>query len=141
MNKTSLQRVCLLVAWVISLVALLGTLYGSHVLGYPVCHLCWYQRIGLYPLVIILGIAIFRDDLRVGIYAIPLALIAAVFASYQYMMQMIPGFGPIELCSKGASCSDIHLKLFGFITYPFLSITASVLIILLLIYAAKNQPL
>ena len=59
----------LYLAWVVALVATLGSLYLSEVLGYRPCKLCWYQRIAMYPLALMLGIAAFRDDLRVRLYA------------------------------------------------------------------------
>lgn len=73
----------LYLAWVVALVATLGSLYLSEVLGYRPCKLCWYQRIGMYPLALILGIAAFRDDLRVRMYAVPLALAGLVTALIQ----------------------------------------------------------
>src|SRR3990167_4327207 len=131
--QTNTKRFALFFAWVISLTALLITLYSSEIRNIPVCHLCWYQRIMLYPLAILLGIAIFRDDLKIYIYALPLSLIGALFAFYQYLLQMFPKFAPISFCSTGPSCSDIHLQIFGFITFPLLSLIAALLISALLL--------
>lgn len=125
----------LFLAWLIAVVALLGTLFSSEILGMPVCHLCWYQRVCIYPLVIILGVATFKGDFQVFKYAIAFPVIGALFAIYQYLEQMIPSFAPINFCGGGPSCSDIHIKLLGFITYPFLSIVACVLIVILLFRA------
>ena len=124
-------------AWLIALVATLVSLYFSEIVHWPVCHLCWYQRICIYPLVIILGIATYREDHRIATYAIPLAVIGLFFSAYQYAQQMIPAFAPIDFCgTTGPDCSHIHFKLWGFITFPFLSIVACVVIILLLIMAS-----
>lgn len=131
-DNENLARISLLLAWVIALIAMLATLFMGEFLNYPVCHLCWYQRICMYPLVVILGIAALRDDRKIHIYGIPLAIIGAVFALYQYLQQMIPGFAPIQLCGLGPSCSDVHMKLLGFITLPFLSMIAFVVIVILL---------
>ena len=73
----------LFVAWLIALCAMLFSLYNSEVMGVSVCHLCWYQRICLYPLVLILGVGAFDGDVRVVRYAVGLPLIGAVFALYQ----------------------------------------------------------
>lgn len=128
-----LKKYGLFFAWIISLIAMLTTLYFSEILQWPVCPLCWYQRIALYPLVILLGIAAYKDDRAIISYAIPFPLIGLFFAVYQYLEQMIPGFAPIEFCRDGAvACSTIHLKLFGFITIPFLSAIACVMILILL---------
>lgn len=131
------KRLALFLAWFISLCALLISLYSSEIRGLPVCHLCWYQRIMLYPLSIILGVAIFRDDLGIYIYAIPLSLIGALFALYQYLLQMFPRLAPISFCSTGPSCADIHLQLFGFITFPLLSLIAALFISILLLISKK----
>lgn len=139
MISLSTKRLSLLLAWLIALTALIITLYSSEIKNLPVCHLCWYQRIGMYPLTVLLAIALFRDDLSIYIYAIPLALITAVFAFYQYLLQMFPKFAPISFCTAGPSCSDIHLQLFGFITFPFLSFIAAFAIIILLVISKHRN--
>lgn len=136
---TNGKRLCLLAAWLIAVFALMATLYSSIVLKMAVCHLCWFQRIFMYPLVLILGLATFFDDFRVRLYALPMALIGAIFALYQYLEQMIPGFAPIKLCGTGPACSDIHIKFFGFITFPFLSIVAFLLIAALVWFSGKKS--
>ncbi len=135
------KQFCLLSAWLLTLFALLVTLYSSEFLNFPVCHLCWYQRICLYPLTVVLGIACFRDDLEIAIYTIPMAMLGGVFALYQYLEQMIPGFAPINLCTKGPDCSQIHLQLFGFVTFPLLSLLACMLLTTLLFCSyQRRQP-
>ena|SRR3990167_2464806 len=141
MLKT-LRNYALYFAWLIAVVSLLVTLYSSEVLHMPVCHLCWYQRIALYPLSIILGIAAYYNDTKICKYALPLAIISMLFALYQYLMQMIPGFAPIELCGVGPSCAETHFKLLGFMTYPLLSFMAALFIAILLLtsrYMRINQ--
>jgi len=135
MKNSLRQQWCLFIAWIIALLSMIITLYASRALSIPVCHLCWYQRICIYPLVIILGIATFRNDASIILYSIPLAALGALFALYQYLQQMIPGFAPIDVCGLGPNCSNIHIKLLGFITYPFLSIIACIMIIVLLMLA------
>jgi len=135
------KRIFLLLAWVTSLSALLGTIYASEILNYPICHLCWYQRICIYPLAIILGIANFRDDMQIAIYTIPLSVIGAGFALYQYLEQMIPGFAPIDLCKVGPACSEIHLNFFGFVTFPFLSLVACIFITVCLVLSYRSRLL
>ena len=132
LSKETCMHASLFLAWLIALIATLFSLYSSEVLGMTVCHLCWYQRICLYPLVWILGVAAFRGDAQV-IPAVILSPILSFFlGSYQYLEQMIPGFSPIKLCTMDGDCSIIHFQWLGFITYPLLSVFASVLIALLL---------
>lgn len=125
------------IAWLIALTACLGTLYASEIANLPVCILCWYQRIAIYPLVFILGIGVYCNDTACIRYALPFPLIGLMFALYQYAEQMIPGFSPIQLCSQGVACSDTHMKFAGFITLPFLSAIACLLILLLLLFAKR----
>jgi len=134
-----LKRTTLFLAWLIALISMIVTLYGSEIANLPVCHLCWYQRICVYPLVIILGIATFRDDFGAAIYGIVLAALGAFFAIYQYLEQMIPGFAPINVCTAGPDCSEIHFQLLGFITFPFLSLLACLAIIILLSITLRSS--
>jgi len=127
-----LQQNGLYFAWLITLVGLLLTLYGSEILKLPVCYLCWYQRIAMYSLAIILGIAAYRDDRSIYIYAIPLAAVGLFFAAYQYLQQIAPKFAFIDLCSIGPSCDEGMFTFFGFISFPALSMLAFILIIVLL---------
>jgi len=127
----------LFIAWLIALSALLGTLYGSEIMSLPVCNLCWYQRICIYPLTILLGIAIYRNEKHIIPYTLPFPLLGLFFAVYQYLEQMIPGFSPIRFCTQGVQCSDIHMKLFGFVTLPFLSALAC-LVMIFCLFAARE---
>ena len=97
-----------------------------------VCHLCWYQRICLFPQVLLLGIGAFRGETQVVIYAIAFPIIGGLFALYQYLEQMLPGFSPIKMCTVGGDCSVIHFKWLGFITFPLLSLFACVILVILL---------
>lgn len=139
MIAKKISRLSLFLAWLIALLATLSTLYASEIIKLPVCHLCWYQRICIYPLAIILGIAVFRDDCRIGIYTIPLTIIGAIFAGYQYALQILPAFGPIHFCTIGPDCRMTYFQFFGFITLPFLSLTACIAMLILLILAYYSE--
>lgn len=129
----------LLLAWIISLIACLATLYMGEILDWPICHLCWYQRIGLYPLVILLGIGSYQNDPNCIRYSWPFPVITFIFATYQYLEQMIPNFSPINVCGQGVPCNTIHVKIAGFITLPFLSAIASAVILLCLYFANEKS--
>ena len=77
------------------------------------CELCWYQRIMMYPLVLILGIATFQGDARVKKYVLPMAVIGAGISLMHYMEQKIPGFNGIKPCVTGVPCSGQYIKQFG----------------------------
>lgn len=127
---------CLFLAWLIALAGTLGALYFSEVLKLGICVLCWYQRICLFPLAIQLGIAAFKQDSRIAIYALPLTIIGALIALYHYLIQMIPSLAPYTPCradASGVHCETIDWQLAGFITLPLLSFIAFLLITFLLV--------
>lgn len=126
----------LLFAWIIAFVAMVTSLIMQYFFQWPVCNLCWYQRIALYPLVLLLGMAIYREDSSAIVYAYPFPAIGFIVGLYQYLEQMIPGFSPISVCTE-ISCAVTHIKWFGFITIPFLSIIACAAIFFLLRAAHK----
>jgi disulfide bond formation protein DsbB len=113
--------------------AMLGSLFFSEVMGFQPCVLCWYQRIFMYPLVVVLLVGMFPMDKAVVRYALPLAIIGWAFALYHYLLYS--GYIPegLQPCGQGASCAEINLELFGFITIPMLSILSYTAIILMLI--------
>lgn len=117
----TLKKYSLYLAWVLSCIGVLASLYFSEVKHLEPCHLCWYQRIFLFPLALILGIATYLGDFKSTHYTLPLAILGFLFALYQVGIQEIPGWNPIELCGKGPSCSDKIFIGLGPITIPMLS--------------------
>lgn len=108
-------------AWVLACLGMLGSLYFSEMRHLEPCHLCWYQRICLYPLAIILGIAVYRQCYAVIPYIMPQVALGLLIAVYQVAIQEVPSWQPIELCGAGPSCLDkIDIGL-GPITLPMLS--------------------
>ena len=122
----------LYLAWLVALVATGGSLYFSEVRGFVPCALCWFQRIFMYPLAVILGVASFRDDHGVRVYALPLAVVGALIALFHVLEQNVPGFGAPAMCQVGAPCSAKYINWLGFISIPVLALTAFSMIILLL---------
>jgi len=134
-----IKNYALYLAFIIVWSGTLGSLYFSEFLHLIPCKLCWYQRILMYPLVIIFGVAIARKDKNVAYYSIPLAVIGAIIAAYQYLLQMTPLSIGIESCSVEAPCSGIQILLLGFITIPFLSFVAFSFLIILMILLLKSK--
>lgn len=124
-------------AWIISLASMVGSLYFSEILGFAPCILCWYQRIAMYPLVLIIGIGIVTKDKNLYNYALPLSIIGGVIAFYQNLLyyNVIPySLGP---CVSGVSCATRYLEWFGFIDIPLLSLTSFIAIIISLLINKK----
>ena len=114
-------------AWLVAIVATGGSLYLSEVLGWTPCELCWYQRIFMYPLAIILGVAVLQKDPQVHRYVLPMTMIGGAIALYHYLLQ----WGIVQLsatCGIDAVSCVQGDKWFGFITIPLLALIAFVLI-------------
>lgn len=122
----------LLFAWIVALVGTLGSIVAQYGFGLAPCMLCWYQRVFLYPQVIILGVAMYREDRSVRLYALPLSILGACFALYQYLEQKIPALKDAIRCSSVVPCSGHYIDWLGFITIPLLSLAGFLLITLLL---------
>lgn len=128
----------LLLAWLSSLAATLGALFFSEVMQLQPCVLCWYQRIAMFPLVLVLGIGLYREDAGSVLYGVGLA--AAGWAAAGYHFLLYTGWIPERLqpCAKGLSCAQVDLRVAGFLTIPLMSLLAFSLIIGLLV-AARRQ--
>ncbi|MEX0826272.1 MAG: disulfide oxidoreductase [Acidimicrobiia bacterium] len=119
----SVQGYGLWLAWFMAVVATLGSLYYSEVAGFTPCEYCWYQRIAMYPLAIILGIAAFRRDRAIRIYAIPVAAAGGVISAYHYMIQHFPSLAR-GTCDLFAPCSAAYVWKFDFVSIPFMALVA-----------------
>jgi len=109
-------------AWLVVVASTIGSLYYSDGVGFEPCSLCWYQRIALYPLLVILPVGAVTRDRFVARYALPLTAAGAVLALYNYLVQLFPG---IEVaCSTEVSCSTIDVQAFGWLTLPLMSLVA-----------------
>lgn len=139
MRLAGLRPYLLYAAWLVSVVATLGSLYFSEVRGFVPCELCWFQRILMYPLAIILGIAAYRQDFGIRRYALPLAVIGGATSLYHYLLQKVDAFAFIQPCRHGVPCNTAYINWLGFITIPFLALTAFVLITLLLSLVKPEQ--
>jgi disulfide bond formation protein DsbB len=126
-------------AWLIAIVATIGSLFFSEVLDLPPCTYCWYQRVFLYPLVIILGIAVFRKDYSISIYALPLAMVGGLVAIFQSFMEKLLDPMSMGFC-KDCILSYSTYPIFGIeIYFPYLSFVAFLAISILLFGVYKNK--
>jgi disulfide bond formation protein DsbB len=115
-------------AWLIAIVSTLGSLYYSDVMHLTPCVLCWYQRIFMYPLVLVIPIGIIKKDKILPWYVVVLSSIGGLIALYHYLLQR--GIIPDRLapCQAGVSCTTKLIEYYGFITIPFLTLVAFALI-------------
>lgn len=130
----------LLLIWVQALLATTGSLFYSEVMGYVPCELCWYQRILMYPLVVIYGVALFKKDIKMGLAGLFLSGIGILVSTYHYLIQKVSAFQELGgSCTGGVPCNSIYVNYFGFITIPFMAGVAFIVIFVLHLILLKEQ--
>lgn len=129
----------LFAAWLVAAASTLGALYFGEVMELPICVLCWYQRIFMFPLALILPFGLFPPDRRIIRSALALAVPGALVASYHLLLAsgVIPR--PLKPCMQGIPCSETVIQWFGFLTIPLLSAVAFPTIIALLVTAHRRS--
>ena len=129
--RREFRSTAMLLASLVAVGATLGSLYFSETREFLPCEWCWYQRIAMYPLAVILPMATFRRDRRIIPYALVLSLAGAGLSIYHYQLQAFPGQG--SSCSLNASCTYRWIEVFGFVSIPMLALGSFVLISILLL--------
>lgn len=133
-----LSRFGLLIAFLVALAGSALTLVYSEIFGFIPCGLCWLQRVFLYPQVIVLGMALVKKDTRIADYLIALSIAGAAVALYQHYLQM-GGAGILPCPATGADCSKRILFEFGYITYPLLSATSFLFLIMMMLFVRRGN--
>lgn len=118
----------LLFMWVVSLTATMGSLFFSEIRGYEPCELCWIQRIFMYPLVLILGIAYVQKNARIAVTTAIFSVIGGAISLYHYGLQKVSFLSENAPACGRVSCTGEYINIFGFITIPFLALIAFILI-------------
>ena len=127
-------------AWLTATLATLGALFMSEIMALAPCVLCWYQRIFMFPLVVILALGLFPFDPKVVRYALPLGLIGLAVAAFHLLL--VAGYIPETLtpCRQGVPCSTVQIEWFGFVTIPLLSFLAFLTVNALLLASFMRSP-
>lgn len=126
----------LALAFLVAIIATVGSLFLSEITHFTPCKLCWFQRIFMYPQVIILGIAAMKNDLSIKKYIMPLSLIGALIATYHYLLQMSPL--PLPCTDEIANCALKQIAQYGYITIPLMAWTAFLLIFFLMLLSKRK---
>lgn len=129
----------LLGVFLVALGATIGSLIYSDILNYAACKLCWFQRIVMYPQVLLLGMALYKKDTKIVDYSLALAVLGVLLAGYHYLLQL--GLAPSIPCSaveSSVSCSKIFLLQYGYITIPMMALSTFGLMTLLLLAYKKT---
>ena len=120
-------------AWIVATVTTLGSLYYSEHAGFVPCELCWYQRIVMYPLVIVLGVAALRRDRAIWITTLVFVAIGAPLSLYHWLVERVPAFEESSSCSAITPCSAPWFEKLGFVTLAWMAMSAFLLIGVLMV--------
>jgi disulfide bond formation protein DsbB len=124
-----------LLAWIVATVTTLGSLYYSEHAGFVPCELCWYQRILMYPLVIVLGVAWIRRDAKVWMTALVFVVLGAPLSLYHWLVERVPAFAESSSCSVSVPCTAPWFEKLGFVTLAWMAMSSFLLIGVLMVCA------
>jgi hypothetical protein len=121
--------------------AMWGSLYFSESAGFVPCRLCWFQRIAMYPLALILLIAAIRRDRGIRWYAVPVAAVGAAVSSYHYLIEWRPSLEGGACSATGPACADIWFREFGFVTLAFMALAGflSIIVFVTVRFPDRNE--
>ncbi len=128
-----------ILAFLIALVSMSGSLFYSEVAKYTPCLLCWWQRIFMYPQTLLIGMGIVKDDKNVADYSIGFSAVGAIIATYHYYIQL--GGKSFFSCAQigySSECSQRFTLEFGYVSIPMMALTAFVAIMILMIISKKK---
>ena len=126
-------------AWAVAAVATAGSLFFSEYSDFIPCRLCWFQRIAMYPLAVLLLIAAIRKDIRGGaLYALPFPILGGLVSIYHIYIEYNPEAESAS-CKVSAPCSLKWIEELGYVTIPVLALTAFAAILALLLMARAKR--
>lgn len=147
------QRILQYVIFIQALLAMSGSLYystfGDPVMnimngtpfvsyGFTPCELCWFSRILMYPLTLISLVGLIKKDNRFTDYILPFPLLGIPLSIFHYLLQHVKL--PIDTpCTLNSPCSALQVEYLGFITIPFLALTAYVVILICVLWNMKLE--
>lgn len=129
----------LIFIFTISLIATLGSLYFSEVRGFTPCTFCWYQRILMYPLVLISAIGLFEKNAKIALTTAVFALVGGSISLYHYSLQKLSFLQASAPACGDVPCTGQYVNYLGFITIPFMALVAFVLIFITSLFLMKWQ--
>ena len=117
--------------------AMLGSLYLSEIANLPPCRMCWYQRFAMYPTAIVLGLAAWRGYTKVRVPVMVTVTIGAAIAVYHYIIQWFPSLEGTS-CSITVPCTTAWFRVFGFISIPYMAISAFAFVFVMMLALRAN---
>jgi disulfide bond formation protein DsbB len=123
--------------FILSATSVFGSLIYSEIMDFPPCVLCWWQRVLLYPQMILSLVAIFRKEKNIVYYLIPMSVLGFLVSLYQSYVQW--GGGSLLPCTaEGGECSKLYVYEYGYITIPFMALSIFVYLLFVSLVYKKN---
>jgi disulfide bond formation protein DsbB len=133
MNQKLISSSLILACFLLASIATLGSLFFSEIMEFVPCTMCWYQRIFMYPLVVLFLLGLLFPDDKIFKYSMPLVIVGFFFAFYHNLLMWGIISESAVPCKQGVPCSTEYFEYLGFINIPFLSLCAYGLILVLLV--------
>ncbi len=128
MKKNDKRENLLFLAFAAALIAVFGSLYFSEIRQYEPCELCWYQRIVMYPFVVLLGIATVKKDYGIAFYTMILSAVGGMISLYHYGLQKVAFLADTAPACGRIPCTGQYINWLGFISIPFLALIAFIIV-------------
>ena len=138
--RESLEHSGLWLAWVVALTATLGSLYLSEVARFVPCKLCWYQRIAMYPLAVLLLVAAIKHRTEIARATLPLIAIGAAISTYHYLLERFPSMAGAATCDPAAPCTIVWIWRFHYLSIPAMALSGFLLIATLILATPREHP-
>ncbi|MCG7337540.1 disulfide oxidoreductase [Sporosarcina sp. ACRSM] len=129
----------LIFIWTTAFIATMGSLYFSEVREFEPCTLCWYQRILMYPIVLISGIALFQKNAKIALTTAVFSVVGGSISLYHYGIQKLSFLRDSAPSCGNVSCTGQYVNYLGFITIPFMALVAFLLIFITSLFMLKWQ--
>jgi disulfide bond formation protein DsbB len=133
---------CRLAPWMalaVAVTATAGSLIYSGYFHFEPCRLCWYQRIAMYPLTLLLLVGVLRRDRNVRFYVLPPAVLGFCVGAYHYLIQSVPALSGDTACSITAPCNAKYVNEFGFVSIPFMAACGFLAVIGLMLAMGREE--
>lgn len=131
-----------ILAFLVALISTLGSLFYSDVMGYNPCKFCWFQRIFMYPQVLLLGLALWRKEWNMYFYSLALSIIGGLIALNHYILQMTgSSIIPCSAVGQSVTCSKVFVMHLGYITIPLMAFSGFLLMTLAMAFYRQTHEI
>jgi disulfide bond formation protein DsbB len=137
--RMSVEASAIWFAWIVALVCTVGSLYLSEVAHFKPCVLCWYQRICMYPLAVLLLVAAVKGSREIARATLPLIAIGGSISIYHYLLERFPSMAGAGTCDPSAPCTLVWIWKFHYLSIPAMALSGFALIAVLIL-TVRRQP-